>query len=206
MSGQARRGPKRDERARIAILTATAARVIRSGYDHLTIEGVAADAGVSKQTIYRWWPSRSALVADCLAERMLLTELFVPEDSGDLRADVTRWLDNIVRFLRSSGNGGLLRSLVVAAAENPDVTAALNDRLGLWEMLGERFTAAVTAGQLPSGTPVAELGDALLGALVLRELRGVDLDPEFGRHMVDLFLSGHGPTAAHTGEERAGDG
>ena len=74
MAGPGRRGPKRSEEARLAILHAAAARVVAHGYDHLTMEGVAADAKVGKQTIYRWWPSRSALVADCLAERLLLAE------------------------------------------------------------------------------------------------------------------------------------
>jgi AcrR family transcriptional regulator len=188
MAGQGRRGPKRSEEARVAILTAAAERVMADGYDHLTVEGVAADAKVGKQTIYRWWPSRSALVADCLAERLLLAELFVPPDSGDLRADVTRWLDNIVGFLGSPGNAGLLHSLVVAAAENADVAARLNDRLGVLEMLGERFTSAIATGQLPPGTPVAELGDALIGAIVLRALRGGDLDSEFAHRVVDLLL------------------
>jgi AcrR family transcriptional regulator len=188
MAGPGRRGPKRSEEARLAILRAAAERVVSHGYDHLTMEGVATAAGVGKQTIYRWWPSRSALVADCLAERLLLPELVVPEDSGDLRADVTRWLENIVGVLGAPGNGGLLRSLVVAAAENTDVANRLNDRLGLLEMLGERFTAAMADGQLRPGTPVAELGDALIGALVLRGLRQGDLDTEFAHRVVDLLL------------------
>jgi AcrR family transcriptional regulator len=188
MAGPGRRGPKRSEEARLAILTSAAARVMAHGYEHLTMEGVAADAKVGKQTIYRWWPSRSALVADCLAERLLLAELFVPADSGDLRADVTRWLDNIVGFLSAPGNANLLHSLVVAAAENADVATRLNDRLGMWEMLGERFSAAVEAGQLPPGTPVVELGDALIGAVVLRGLRHGTLDTEFTHRLVDVLL------------------
>ncbi|OLF12000.1 hypothetical protein BLA60_08165 [Actinophytocola xinjiangensis] len=188
MAGPGRRGPKRSEEARVAILEAAARRVMTDGYDHLTMEGVATEAKVGKQTIYRWWPSRSALVADCLAERLLLPELFVPDDSGDLHADVTRWLDNIVGFLNAPGNAGLLHSLVVAAAENPDVAAILNDRLGLWEMLDERFTQAVTAGQLPPTTPVPELGDALIGAIVLRGLRNGDLGPTFTQGLVQLLL------------------
>ncbi|GAB3447171.1 TetR/AcrR family transcriptional regulator [Actinophytocola sediminis] len=188
MAGPGRRGPKRSEEARVAILAAAAARVLADGYDHLTMEHIAADARVGKQTIYRWWPSRSALVADCLAEGLLLPELFVPKDSGDLRADVTRWLDNIVAFLTAPGNGGLLHSLVVAAADNQDVATRLNDRLGMWEMLGERFTAAIAAGQLPPGTPVIELGDALIGAIVLRGLRHGDLDTGFTHRLTDLLL------------------
>jgi AcrR family transcriptional regulator len=188
MAGQGRRGPRRSEEARLAILNAAAERIMAHGYDHLTMEGVAADAKVGKQTIYRWWPSRSALVAECLAERLLLAELFVPEDSGDLRADVSRWLDNIVGFLGAPGNARLLPSLVVAAAENADVATLLNDRLGMLEMLGERFAAAVADGQLPPETPIVELGDALIGAIVLRGLRHGELDTEFTHRLVDLLL------------------
>ncbi|QIK63566.1 TetR/AcrR family transcriptional regulator [Leucobacter viscericola] len=188
MTEVGRRGPKRNEQARIAILQATSARVLENGYDQLTIEGVAADARVSKQTIYRWWPSRSALVAECLAERMLLTEFFVPEDSGDLRADVIRWLENIIGFLGSPGNSGLLRSLLIAATENTEVATHLNERLGMWEMLGERFTAAIEADQLPADTPLAELGDALMGALVVRDLRGAGFDNGFAKNLAILLL------------------
>lgn len=188
MTELGRRGPKRNEQARIAILQATSARILKDGYDHLTIEGVAADAGVSKQTIYRWWASRSELVAECLSEQMLLTEFFVPEDSGDLRADVIRWLENIIGFLQSAGNSGLLRSLLIAASENPDVATLLNERLGLWEMLGERFSTAIAAGQLPQDTPVFELGDALLGALVIRDLRGGDVNADFAKNLATLLL------------------
>lgn len=183
-----RRGPKRNEQARLAILNATAGRVREHGYDRLTIEGVAGDAGVAKQTIYRWWPSRSALVADCLGEKLLLTELFVPEDSGDLRADMVQWLENIVRFLRSEGNTGLLRSLIIASAENPEVAQRLNDRLGMWDILGVRFQAAIDAGQLTGSIRGTELGEALLGALVVRDLRNGELTSAFAERLIDALL------------------
>jgi len=184
----ARTGRPRSEDTRMAILTATAHQVVAYGFDHLTVEGVAAEAGVGKQTIYRWWRAKSALVADCLVEGLLLSELFVPEDSGDLRADVTTWLDNIVAFLHRPGNSGLMRSLILAAGDNPDVAVGISERLGLWQMLGERFGAAAAAGQLPAGTPLMELGDALLGAIVLRELRGAEDDAAFTGRLVELLI------------------
>ncbi|MGO7983441.1 helix-turn-helix domain-containing protein, partial [Rhizobium johnstonii] len=66
-----RRGPVRSEVARMAILEATARQFEARGYDQLTMEGIAAEAKVGKQTIYRWWPSKSALVADCLIAGLL---------------------------------------------------------------------------------------------------------------------------------------
>ena len=73
---------------------ATARQFIDRGFDALTIEGVAAEAKVGKQTIYRWWPSRTALVAECLAEGLLMPSWSVPPDSGDVRADLREWLSS----------------------------------------------------------------------------------------------------------------
>ena len=62
------------------------------GFSGLTIERIAAEAGVGKQTIYRWWPSKSAILAECVLDG--LTPGFSPvvANSGDLEADLTEWL------------------------------------------------------------------------------------------------------------------
>ncbi|WP_139809322.1 TetR/AcrR family transcriptional regulator, partial [Mycobacterium avium] len=48
---------RRSEKSRTAIVTATRELLLERGFDGLTIEAVAARAGVGKQTIYRWWPT-----------------------------------------------------------------------------------------------------------------------------------------------------
>jgi AcrR family transcriptional regulator len=81
---------RRSERSRRAILTAALDLVEESGYAKLSIEGIAARAGVGKQTIYRWWPSKGAVLLDAL---LALSEdqegevLSLP-DTGDLAADL----------------------------------------------------------------------------------------------------------------------
>jgi AcrR family transcriptional regulator len=52
----------------VAIVTSTREQLLERGFDALTIEAVASRAGVGKQTIYRWWPSRPAVVADIVLE------------------------------------------------------------------------------------------------------------------------------------------
>lgn len=184
----------------MAILTAAAHVVATRGYEHLTMEGVAADAGVGKQTIYRWWRSRSALVADCLVEGLLIPDLFEADpvradEPADPRADIARWLHRVVDFVRA-GNVDLVRSLLVAAAENPDVAAGLNDRLGLWSLLDVHLGAAVRAGLLPPETPLTELGEAMVGAIVLRVLRQGPLDAGFVERLLDALLASSPPDAA----------
>ena len=55
---------RRSGRAHAAILEATRELIVEVGYDGMSIEGIAGRAGVGKQTIYRWWPSKAALVLD----------------------------------------------------------------------------------------------------------------------------------------------
>ena len=172
-----KRGPQRSEASRQAILAAAAELFSRHGHDHLTMEGIAAEAHVGKQTIYRWYSSKSAVIAECLAEGMLLPDRFAPENTGDLRADLEEWLSNIVDFIHLPGNAGLLRSIVALAAENSDVAESLNGRLGMWQVLGERL-----------GEDSIEVGEALIGALVIRSLRGGPLDHEFARRLVAAVI------------------
>src|SRR6185295_7437982 len=75
----AKPGRPRSQQARKAVLAAAHALVERGGYSAATIEAIAARSGVAKTTIYRWWPSRPALVVDLLMD---LAMKAVPIPSG----------------------------------------------------------------------------------------------------------------------------
>lgn len=175
MATERRRGAVRSESARLAILGAAADIVTTRGYDHLSMEGIASAAGVGKQTIYRWWSSKSELLADCLMEGMLLPDWIRVANSGDLRADLGAWLANLAGFLNEPGNANLARSIIIAAAENESVALRLNERLGIFVLFGER---ALESPELP---------EALLGAVVLRLLRRGTIDEAFARRLVELI-------------------
>src|SRR6185312_1951178 len=76
---------RRNERSRRAVLDAALELLSETGYAALTVEAIAARAGVGKQTIYRWWPGRGAVILDALAEAGPPPPL---PDTGDLRADL----------------------------------------------------------------------------------------------------------------------
>ncbi|MEW1720699.1 TetR/AcrR family transcriptional regulator [Streptomyces sp. NPDC093109] len=90
---------RRSERSRRAIHDAALALVGEVGYAKTTVEGIAARAGVGKQTIYRWWPSRAAVLLDAFVERGDRPARSAGEaeggsepagipDTGDLEADL----------------------------------------------------------------------------------------------------------------------
>lgn len=177
MVNEHRSGPVRSTAAREAILDATARLFHNQGYDRLTIEGIAKEAKVGKQTIYRWWPSRGALIGECLADGRLIPVDFVVPDTGDLSADVETWLRSVLSILEKPQGGVLLRSLVAAATEDASVGAHLGESLGVEKYLSERLRGGIRDGQLPEDAPVEQLGRAILGAIIVESLGREAHDP-----------------------------
>ena len=183
-----RGGPVRSEAARVAILEATARLFAERGYDHLTMEGVAAEAGVAKQTIYRWWPSKGALVSDCLLEGRLMPERLSIPTGGVLRDDLVRWLSDIHRVMAAPGGDVLVRSLIAAATENVEIGRRLHESLGAASSLTERLQSAIDAGQLRADAPLDEIGEALIGAVLLRALSRSPADADGIERLVGVVL------------------
>ena len=88
---------RRRDSSHRAILAATRDLVREHGYAALTIEGVAARAGVGKQTIYRWWPSKGAVAIEAFLDEVQ-TAIEFP-DSGDLRRDLAALLASVAALL-----------------------------------------------------------------------------------------------------------
>lgn len=185
-----RGGPVRSEAARIAILDATSRLFAMRGYDHLTMEGVAAEAGVSKQTIYRWWPSKGALVSDCLIEGRLLPQRLNVPNTGDLRTDLIAWVGEIYDVMRAPGGEAIVRSLIAAATENVEIGRRIHASLGASESLTERLQSAIEVGQLRSDAPLEEIGEAIVGAVLLRALSRSPADDSSIRRAIDAVIGG----------------
>lgn len=171
-----RRGPgrARSEQARAAILEAALTLLPESGYGGLSVERIAERAGVGKQTIYRWWPSKSAILAECVLDGPG-PRLGMPiPDSGDIRADLVAWLETGARLLADPAARGLIRGLAAAAAEDERVGAALYTRITMAtrSALEDRFADAIASGQLREGLNATLVADAVLGTVMYRVLTG----------------------------------
>jgi len=180
----------RSEAARVAILQATASQLAARGWDQLTIEGIAAAAKVGKPTIYRWWPSKSALIADALGEGVLPV-MAAPADSGDLRADLIAWLDPTLRLADDHDATALTRYLIAAAAEDAAVGERLDAANPATRLLAERLSQAQSRGELAASAPIELIGDAIIGAFVLRVLRRATYAPGDAAALVDTVLAAH---------------
>ncbi len=165
------RGRTRDDRARLRILDAAFELVGADGPGAVTINSIAAEAGVAKQTIYRWWPSRTAVVLDALVHSTIKATPF--RESDDIRHDFERHLAAVIKLFNSP-TGAIVRELV-ADAQADDVIAE-EFRTRFWEPRRELSAARLRAGQ-EEGTVRADLDvelvlDAVYGPLWLRLLIG----------------------------------
>ncbi|MGW3986438.1 TetR/AcrR family transcriptional regulator [Streptomyces sp. NPDC004830] len=147
---------RRSERSRRAIYDAALALVVEAGYPKTTIEGIAARAGVGKQTIYRWWPSKADVLMEAfldLAERSTEEAGAAPHtfpDTGDVAADLKAVLRATVDELRDPRFEAPSRALAAEGVVNEQlgrelVAKLLQPSLDLY--IG-RLRAAQDAGQI----------------------------------------------------------
>lgn len=182
---------RRSERARVAILDATNALLHDHGLENLSIEEVATRAGVGKQTIYRWWPTRPALVADALLHRDDLDPL-LPRDTGDVVRDLSRWAGALAESLGSDRGASTLRMLTAAATEHPEISRRLHERFSgpLQDSAYERLSAAPEIKATPAQRRHAV--DAIIGGLVYKVLSHQKLTRGGATETVKIVLRGLG--------------
>lgn len=185
----ARRNPESTK----AILEAALTLARDEGWAKVSIEGIAARAGVGKRTIYRWWPSKGAVVLDAYVSRMEEAPYMDPAATAteDLRADLVRMLTDAWDMVGDSLP--LLAALIGEAQHDPE----LADRL--WERLIEpanepvqaRIRLAQDQGEIAAGVDPLRATELVYGQIYVRLLViPKHLDAAFLEDCVDLALRG----------------
>jgi AcrR family transcriptional regulator len=195
---------RRSERSRTAILNATRDLVMKVGYDAMSIESIAATAGVGKQTIYRWWPSKFAVVLDMWAPDIHLNIAF--PDTGDLAADLKTQIKAVIDLGNDPFFGPSFRALVADSQHDDALTAQLLDRIFGPRIAAckERLRRGQEAGQLDPDVDLDLAIDLFYGGFYHRYLlRVAPLSHDYADAVVDAVLAGIGPpTGAGTGRRR----
>ncbi|MCS0603729.1 TetR/AcrR family transcriptional regulator [Streptomyces sp. LP11] len=183
-----RSGNRRDEAARLAVLHAADDLLAEHGFSALTIEAIARRAGVAKQTIYRWWPSKVEILLDTLIEDSR-KRLPVPADNPT--ADSIRgYVHDFARFLGDDPAGKVLLALIAQAQHDPGTAESFHQRYLAPRRDQERDMLAHGAedGQIsPRLDPDATI-DALLGPIVYRALTGSSVPGSLVDTLVDDLL------------------
>src|SRR6202166_4971275 len=194
--GRRKRAPgrPRSEQAHSAILRSTLKLLGQNGFSELTIESVAARAGVGKATVYRWWPNKAALIADAFASSTT-RNLHFP-DTGSVRADMSQQMRQLVKVFRSR-RGRIVSAMLAAGQSDKDLIAAFRERF-LKPRRQEAYATlrrAIARGELRRGEDLDLLLDSLYGPIYMRFLiRHDKMTPEFIDRLCELVLGGAKPS------------
>ena len=129
-------GRPRSPKIQRAVLEAAVELVLAHGFGTLTMDSIAAAAGVGRMTLYRRWPNKAAIVMDAFVARVDPNTLFIPGEN---------YLDTIRLQMRSMAqkfrgkDGVLMRTLLGAAQLDPELAVALRDR---WTMPRRKMATA----------------------------------------------------------------
>ncbi len=201
------RGRRRSERARQAILQATSALLRERGYAGFTIEAIAAQAGVGKQTIYRWWPSKGAVILDAFRNDLAVdtrpadgggsgaepavqvrhtAAAFLAADipwvdTGDFGADLAAQVRRMAATLSDPVFGSYITALTCEAPLDPAFAATFRREIvdPLREEWRGIFARARAAGEIRADLDLDLAIDLLNGPLWYRRLLRPDAMNEF---------------------------
>ncbi len=183
---------RRSESSHQAIVAATQELLVELGYRKLTIEGVAARAGVGKQTIYRWWPSRAALALEAYlggSDAVLQPS----PDSGDVHEDVRELLGWLVAVLAEPIGGRVLAGLIADLQHDPELAERFHRDVvpSRRRAMREALERGRERGELRPDADLELAVDALHGAVFYRLLlSGEPLDTAFTAQLADQVLLG----------------
>ncbi|WP_016697956.1 TetR/AcrR family transcriptional regulator [Actinoalloteichus spitiensis] len=189
---------RRSERSRQAILSATRELIVELGYPRVTVEAIAARAGVGKQTLYRWWPTKGAVVLDsilALSSPDAEGQVTLP-DTGDLEADLRTVLRATVAEFADPAFEAPIRALNTEIINDAELAAAYRERLGapVEQAKRDRLRAAQRAGQLAADADLDLVLDLLYAPVYRRWLlRDGPLTPEYADALVTAVLAAFRP-------------
>ena len=187
-----RRGRPRSEQARLAILDTMSELLLEHGLAGVSMDSVAERAGVSKATIYRWWPSKEAVALEAVYRAWSDGEPGLT-DTGSLRGDLRAMLLPWAKRLRERPYGRVIAAFVTEAQTNPAFEEEYHTRFVEPRRRQGRaaFAGAAARGETPTGIDVEVALDMLYGPIYHRLLhRHAPVTDRFVAEVIDAVLRG----------------
>lgn len=184
------RGRPRDPAINEVILTATRNLLIDVGYTNLSMEAVAARAGVSKPTLYLRYPTRAVLVFEAIFGK---TKVRAMPDSGNIRADLQEAYDWAVEEFNAPEARAALPGLLAEVSANPELaqlirTVVIGPEYG---RVRGQLELAQQRGEIRDDADLDLVIDAFIGTALARvTLLDRPLDHAYSERLVNLLLGG----------------
>jgi AcrR family transcriptional regulator len=184
------RGRQRNEAVRQAVLQAAYDILQESDFGSVTIEGVAARAGTTKTTIYRWWSSKADLIIDAFLEKTQAKTDF--PNTGSVIEDFKQQVPLLVQAYAGE-TGHSVASIIAAGQMDEEAAKAFRIRyLAVRRVMAKTLIEqGIEQGVFAANLDPEVAIDLLYGSIYLRLLVGhAPLDSEFSDHIVDHWLQG----------------
>lgn len=183
-------GRPRDPRVDRDVLEAAVHLLSTGGYDALSVEAVAARAGVSRATVYRRYANRAELL-DAACRTFARPEI-EPPDTGSVRTDLIELVARLEAMLTEHDTGGMLPAVLSAARAHAEVREALQRFISTRRSPSvEVIRRGVDRGEIRSDVDPELLADMLNGAVVYRRLiKNNAVGGRRAAQLVDTLLSG----------------
>jgi AcrR family transcriptional regulator len=174
-------------------MEATISLLVTEGFSNLTMESVAAAAGVGKSTIYRRYPGKLEMVIDAMTRHVMLDDL---PDTGSLRSDLlsfhTHGGHNLSMQLLSGAGSTIIGTVLAEKERNPELIETF--RRLITDRRREQYRTvvrrAIKRGEIDSAVDSDDVTTALFGSLVGRAVAGIEISDEVIERSVDLLLNG----------------
>ncbi|MFE6074261.1 TetR/AcrR family transcriptional regulator [Paenibacillus sp. NPDC057886] len=177
-------GRPRSEQARKAILNAVDDLLVEVGYAAMTMKGISERAGVSRQTVYRWWSHKAEILFEASAsdaeEELAISPTGAPLD------DLAAYLEALVRFLAHSPAGAAYRALLGEAQHDSAVAKLLSTKDPLGDSARVVIKRALGKDMLP--IPLDQATALLIGPSFFWILSGRDSTKLLPRQLAEDFI------------------
>ena len=182
---------RRNHRSHQAILKATAELLEEKGYRDICIEAIASRAGVGKQTIYRWWPSKAAVVMEAYSEKA--TQNIPTPDTGSVKQDLYQILQQLFAMLTTTTTGTAVTGLIAEAQMDASLAEAFREQFIKCRRAATRtiLERGIARGELRPDLNLELVIDAIYGPIWYRLLlKHAALDDAFAEELVNFLIVG----------------
>lgn len=191
--GGSKGGRPRSVQSQQAILDATLTLLATEGFEAMSIEAIAARAGVGKKTIYRWWTSKEALVIDAIKSLQQAKSPVI--DTGSLREDLIVMFRNAFQTWSMPYARGLVVKLLGVMTTHPGVYQAFNDQIiaPRFQQLTHMIQRAQAQGEVRQDLDANEIIGLLVGPAwyhLFLNASSTSLASDLPERLIDAVLQG----------------
>lgn len=183
-------GRPRSEKTTNAILSAAYDLLLENGFGAVTIEKIAERAGVSKATIYKWWPNKAAVVMDAFFDAAVV-RLPVP-DTGSVISDMIIQINNLAKFLLSQ-EGKVINEIIAEGQSDLKLAETYRTIYFKPRRLDSRYILerGISRGELNKDLDIELVIDLIFGPLFYRLLiTGDAIDEDFIENVINYVFKG----------------